>query len=184
VVQAALPGLARQAIQMYLAGGIVPTLSGPPPSLAAPGACFVTLKRDGVLRGCIGSAIAWRPLAVDLIDNAIKAATQDPRFPAVTSDEFNSLALSVSLLTPPQPIVIKNEADLLAQLRPGIDGLIIEDGERKALFLPAVWTQIPRPDEFLGHLKRKAGMTADHWSDGFRAARFTAIEIAENRSSL
>ena len=179
----ALPQIARQAIQMVLADPTArPTMNaGAPQPLLQAGAVFVTLKRQGQLRGCIGSPIAWRPLAEDLIDNAIKAATQDPRFPPVGRDEFGHLTLSVSLLTPPLPMTIRDEADLLVQLRPQIDGLIIEDGEKRALFLPSVWEQLPKARDFLDQLKRKAGMAPDHWSSGFKASRFQAVEIRENK---
>lgn len=149
-------------------------------ALAAPGAVFVTLKRaNGALRGCIGSPLAWRPLLVDLRDNAVKAATRDPRFPRVGAAELDDLRLSVSLLTPPQPMRVTDQADLLAQLRPGIDGLMIEDGAARALFLPSVWEQLPDPERFLSHLRLKAGLAPDHWSAGLRASRFQAVEFKD-----
>jgi AmmeMemoRadiSam system protein B/AmmeMemoRadiSam system protein A len=150
-----------------------------PETLQQDGAAFVTLKRQGALRGCIGSPLAWRSLAVDVADNAVKAALEDPRFPPLLPAELEDLDLSVSVLTPPVPMTIADEADLLAQLRPGIDGLIIEDGGHRALFLPSVWEQLPDPREFLGHLKRKAGLSPHHWSPGFRAQRFQAVEVKE-----
>lgn len=150
---------------------------GLPPPLRADGACFVTLTRRGQLRGCLGSAVAWRPLATDIIDNAAKTASQDPRFPPVSVAELDELDYSVSILTPPVPMVFADEADLLAQLRPRRDGLIIEDKGRRALFLPAVWEQVPAPRNFLEQLKLKAGLPPDHWSPDFRAQRFAAIEI-------
>jgi AmmeMemoRadiSam system protein B/AmmeMemoRadiSam system protein A len=141
------------------------------------GAVFVTLKRNGQLRGCIGSAIAWRPLLDDVTDNAFKAAFKDPRFPPLRPEELPGLDLSVSVLTPPVPMTFADQADLLAQLRPRIDGLIIEDGGRRALFLPSVWEQLPDKGQFLAHLKQKAGMPVNHWSTGFKASRFQAVEI-------
>lgn len=151
-----------------------------PGRLATPGAVFVTLTRRGDLRGCIGSPMAWRSLAEDIVDNAFKAAFGDPRFPPLQADELDGLALSVSVLTPPEPIRFADEADLLAQLRPRRDGLIIEDGRARALFLPAVWEQLPDPSTFLAHLKRKAGLAPGHWSPAFRASRFEAVEIGKN----
>lgn len=148
-----------------------------PARLSRPGACFVTLKLDGALRGCIGSPQAWRPLAEDLCDNATKAAFADPRFPPLTAQEWPRVTLSVSVLTPPQPMVFRDQNDLLAQLRPGTDGLIIEDQGRRALFLPSVWEQLPDKAQFLAHLKHKAGMAANHWSPSFRAQRFQAVEV-------
>lgn len=145
--------------------------------LKAPGACFVTLKKNGALRGCIGSAQAWRPLVDDVTENAAKAAFSDPRFPPVTPEEIEGLQLSVSVLTPPVPMRFMNEADLLAQLRPHVDGLIIEDAGKRALFLPSVWEQLPDAAHFLAHLKHKAGMPVDHWSPHFKASRFQAVEV-------
>ncbi|SEH26027.1 AmmeMemoRadiSam system protein B [Magnetospirillum fulvum] len=148
--------------------------------LDQPGAVFVTLTRQGELRGCIGSPQAWRPLAEDIVDNAFKAAFGDPRFLPLRPAELDGLALSVSVLTPPVAMRFTDEADLLAQLRPRRDGLIIEDGGARALFLPAVWEQLPAPRTFLAHLKRKAGLAPDHWSTTFRASRFEAVEIGKD----
>lgn len=154
------------------------TLENIPQVLREKGACFVTLKTaEKQLRGCIGSPVAHQPLVVDVATNAQKAAFKDPRFKQVTEDEFNTLRLSISVLSPQAPITIKDEADLLGQLRPGIDGLVISDGNRRALFLPSVWEQLPDPRTFLAHLKRKAGMAPDHWSPTFTANRFIAEEV-------
>ncbi|HLN22806.1 MAG TPA: AmmeMemoRadiSam system protein B, partial [Patescibacteria group bacterium] len=159
---------------MLTSGHPAPPATDIAPLLRGDGASFVTLRRDGDLRGCIGSATAWRALADDVADNAIKAAFADPRFPPLTPAELDGLDISVSVLTPPQPMTITGEADLLAQLRPGQDGLIIADGERSALFLPSVWEVLPDPAEFLAQLKRKAGMRPDHGSSRLTAQRFSA----------
>lgn len=169
--------LARTSIESGLQSGKPATVTVEPGPLAEPGAVFVTLKRYGQLRGCIGSAVAWRGLAEDVVDNAFKAAFKDPRFPPLTRDELDGLDLSVSVLTPPEPMTIVDQDDLLAQLRPRMDGLIIEDGARRALFLPSVWEQLPDKQAFLRHLKLKAGMEPDHWSPGFKASRFRAVEV-------
>ncbi|MGE5504260.1 MAG: AmmeMemoRadiSam system protein B [Actinomycetota bacterium] len=178
-----LTDLARRSIGAALAaGGKAPRLELPadaPERLREPGAVFVTLKRHGQLRGCIGSPTAWRPLGEDVVDNACKAAFGDPRFPPVSAAEVEELDLSVSVLTAPVPMTFAGEADLLAQLRPGIDGLIIEDQGRRALFLPSVWEQLPDKGAFLGHLKAKAGMSPGHFSPTFKASRFQAVEIKE-----
>jgi len=142
------------------------------------GASFVTLKRNGDLRGCIGTATARQPLVKDVVEHAYAAAFQDPRFPALSRRETKGLSLSVSVLSEPAPMHIENEHDLLAQLRPHVDGLIIRDAGRQALFLPAVWESLPDPVQFLRHLKLKAGMTAAHWSAGVLAWRFVAEEIS------
>lgn len=148
-----------------------------PPLLSAPGAAFVTLRRNGALRGCIGSAVATRPLIVDVVQHAYNAAFRDWRFPRLGLDELAGLQLSVSVLTPPVPMTFADEADLLAQLRPGTDGLVIEDAGRAALFLPSVWEEIREPRHFLTLLKLKAGLAADHFSPGFVARRFRSIEV-------
>ncbi len=147
------------------------------PLLAAPGAAFVTLRRrDGSLRGCIGSAAATRPLSVDVTRHAFNAAFRDPRFPRLEWLELPGLGLSVSVLTPPEPMQFADEADLLTQLRPGVDGLIIEDMGLRSLFLPSVWEEVPDPRKFLQLLKLKAGLEAQHFSMTFRAQRFRSIE--------
>lgn len=170
--------LARSSIENALSNGLGVSVPRPLSDLLTqPGAVFVTLKIEGQLRGCIGSPVAWRPLGQDLVDNAQKAAFQDPRFPPLTAEEWPEVELSVSVLTPPVPMNIRDETDLLAQLRPGIDGLIIEDHGHRALFLPSVWEALPKPKEFLGQLKRKAGMAEDHWSPHFKASRFLAVEL-------
>jgi len=142
------------------------------------GACFVTLKRAGHLRGCIGSAEAHRPLIDDIIANASKAAFHDPRFQAVVSEELADISLSISVLSQQTPMAFKDEADFFRQLRPGIDGLIIQDGPCRALFLPSVWEQLPDSGSFVTRLKIKAGLAPNHWSPDFKAWRFTALEIS------
>jgi hypothetical protein len=140
-------------------------------------ATFVTLQIAGQLRGCIGMLTACRPLIVDVAENAFAAAFEDPRFAPLAPREFDGLDIHLSILSPPEPMTVSDEADLLQQLRPGIDGLIIEDGARRATFLPSVWEELASPEEFLAHLKRKAGMRPDHWSRTFRAFRYTAESI-------
>ncbi len=148
-----------------------------PPLLAAPGAAFVTLRRNGMLRGCIGSAVATRPLIVDVTQHAFNAAFRDGRFPKLGLAELAGLELSVSVLTAPVPMAFSDEPDLLAQLQPGIDGLIIEDSGRAALFLPSVWQEVREPRQFLTLLKQKAGMAAGHFSPSFTARRFRSIDV-------
>ena len=160
-------------------GGPARVNAGPDlaPLLAAHGAAFVTLRRHGALRGCIGSPVAWRPLIADVVEHAFNAAFKDPRFPKLHLLELAGLKLSVSVLTPPTPIRFDGEADLLAQLRPGVDGLIIADAGHRSLFLPSVWAEIPDRRQFLMALKMKAGMPAGHFSAGFAAQRFRSIEV-------
>lgn len=151
-------------------------VAGVSPAIATIGACFVTLNKNGHLRGCIGSPEAWRPLATDVVANANRAAFHDPRFPPLSADECDGLSVHLSVLSPQQAIEFTDEADLLAHLVPGTDGLVINDHGLGALFLPAVWAQLPAPEAFLAHLKSKAGMDPDHWSSGFKAWRFIAAE--------
>ena len=148
------------------------------PELIENGACFVTLYRNGKLRGCIGSTLAHRALVVDVAENGFGAAFRDPRFKRLKETELAGLEISVSVLSRPFAMTFVDEADLLAQLRPGIDGLIIQDKGKRSLFLPSVWESLPRPDAFLHRLKLKAGFAADHWSETFQASRFVAEEMA------
>jgi len=153
-----------------------PALDTLPKEMSEIGACFVTLNKNDRLRGCIGSPEAWRPLATDVAENAFRAAFKDPRFPPLKADETAQLDIHLSVLSPAEPFTFSDEADLIAKLRVGEDGLIIEDQGRRALFLPSVWTQLPDPAHFLAHLKAKAGLGAAHWSDTFQAWRFIAAE--------
>jgi AmmeMemoRadiSam system protein B/AmmeMemoRadiSam system protein A len=122
------------------------------------GATFVTLMKNGELRGCIGSLQATRPLAVDVAENALGAAFRDPRFPALTAAEWPQCRVEVSLLSRPKPVRFADEADLLEQIRPGDDGLILEADGRRATFLPQVWESVPDKRGFLNELIRKAGL--------------------------
>jgi len=143
-----------------------------PPELWEPRATFVTLKRHGDLRGCMGRLEATRPLAVDLAGNAFAAAFQDSRFPPLAARELEGLELHISLLTRPEPILFTCEADLLRQLVPGRDGVILEAGARRGTFLPSVWEELPRPEAFLDHLKRKAGLPGHGETAGLKAYRY------------
>ena len=141
------------------------------------GASFVTLELDGILRGCIGSIIAHKPLIKDLIHNAHSAAFSDPRFPALTLNEYNRITIGVSLLSKPQRIEFETEEELLEELTPAIDGLIIRDGNFQSVFLPDVWEQLPDKNEFLGQLKLKAGLSKDYFSENLEAFKFNTTKI-------
>ena len=110
--------------------------------------------------------------------NGFSAAFKDPRFSPLDADELDEIELSLSLLSAPVPIVFSGEADLLSKLRPGVDGVIVEDSGRRTIFLPVVWKALPQARDFLTRLKVKAGLASDHWSDTFKASRFVAEEIS------
>ncbi len=147
------------------------------------GACFVTLHKSGALRGCIGSTVAYRPLVEDLVENTLAAAFRDPRFPPLRSEEMVETTLEVSLLEPLEAITFKNEQDLIRQLRPKVDGLMLESGSRRGLFLPAVWDGLPQAEEFVRKLKRKAGLEEDFWSSDLCAWRFTVSSWSESEQA-
>jgi AmmeMemoRadiSam system protein B/AmmeMemoRadiSam system protein A len=171
----ALLDAARAGIDFGIMHGKQPTvtLNNLPRPLLAMRATFVTLTLQGQLRGCIGSPAAHRPLMLDVMDSAYKAAFSDPRFAPLTAEELALLDIEISILSTPRSIAFKSQDELLAGLRPDRDGLIIDEAGRRALFLPKVWEAVPQPADFLAHLKAKAGLPADHWSDTFRAFRFT-----------
>ena len=135
-------------------------------ALSAHCGTFVTLKIRGQLRGCIGSLSASAPMVEGVRDNARNAAFHDPRFPPLSREELGQVAIEVSVLTDPMPLEYRGGEDLLAKLRPGLDGVIIRKGYARATFLPQVWEQLPRPEQFLAHLCMKAGLPADQWRQG------------------
>ena len=145
--------------------------------LTEQGACFVTIKINDDLRGCIGSLEAYRPLIEDVADNAFAAAFRDPRFPKLTDAEYEQLQYHISVLDKPQPMSFESEQDLLQQIRPGIDGLVLQDKHNRGTFLPAVWDSLPEAEDFLRHLKLKAGLSPNYWSDTIKVERYTAEDI-------
>jgi AmmeMemoRadiSam system protein B/AmmeMemoRadiSam system protein A len=149
---------ARRSIQSGLdkCDPYQPVLSDFPSELQQVRAVFVTLKIDEMLRGCIGTTEPVSPLIIAVADNAFSAAFKDPRFPSLTIEEFDNIQISISILTPKEAIQFSSETDLLKQLRPGTDGLIIESEGRRATFLPSVWESLPQANQFLHHLKLKA----------------------------
>lgn len=172
-----LTGMARAAIASKLSGNPVTVLY--PDWFKEPGATFVTLTQNGQLRGCIGSLEAHRPLGDDLLENARAAAFRDPRFAPLTAEELPRTRVEVSILSASTPIAFQDEADLLRQLRPGVDGIILEYGRHRSTFLPQVWEQLPDPRRFMAHLKQKAGLAADFWSNDLRIARYTVDKYKE-----
>jgi len=140
-------------------------------------ACFVTLHLAGALRGCVGTLRARLPLVQQVAQSAFAAAFRDPRFAPVARDEVDQLVLHISVLSRPVPLRVGSEAELLAALRPGVDGLVLTEGARSGTFLPAVWESIPEPSDFLAHLRHKAGLPAGYWSDTLTVERYTAESI-------
>lgn len=172
-----LVALARAAISSQF--GLTFSVNGDAAFLQRPGATFITLKNNGQLRGCIGSLSVHRSLLDDVRANARAAAFQDPRFGPLRFEELDSIRIEVSLLSALQPMVFSDEADALSQLRPGIDGLVLECGDKRGTFLPQVWENLPEPRAFLKELKRKAGLAADFWDAGLRLSRYTVAKWAE-----
>ena len=172
--RATLHAIARQSIQSGLrygrALGVDPDHY--PPTLRPVRATFVTLEIDVELRGCIGTLEARQALVIDVAEHAYAAAFNDPRFPRLRTEEFAGLDIHISVLSPPEPVSFDSEEDLLVKLRPGIDGVILSLGERRATFLPAVWEDLPDPRLFINHLKRKAGLGADFWDANLKIQRY------------
>ena len=146
-------------------------------TLQQPAATFVTLQRHHQLRGCIGTLTAHQPLVTDVAEHAFAAAFQDRRFAPLEATELDDLDIHISILTPATPMSFKSEEDLITQLQPGIDGLILEEGFHKGTFLPSVWESLPDARSFLQHLKLKAGLPQNHWSNQIRISRYTTLSI-------
>ena len=176
-----LPALARQAIEHALGARPDSGLAAWQDAdwLQAPGASFVTLTRQGQLRGCIGTLEAHRPLRLDIECNAVAAALRDPRFMPLRQGELAGIRVEVSVLSTPEALQFGCEADALAQLRPGTDGILLDCGSRRSTFLPQVWEQLPQPADFLFQLKRKAGLPGDFWHPALSLQRYTVAKFKE-----
>lgn len=157
--------LARKWIETAVQGKQVPkiVLEKYPLALREEGAAFVTLTRSGKLRGCIGAIEAYQPLVQDVCEHAVAAATEDYRFEPVRAEELANLKIEISRLTRPEKLQFQDAEDLLAQLRPGIDGVVVREGFRRATFLPQVWDKIPDKQQFLENLCLKMGAPANYW---------------------
>ena len=149
--------------------------------LHEPGATFVTLTQQGQLRGCIGSLEAHRPLAQDVRENAQAAAFRDPRFSPLAVEEFEFTSVEVSLLTPAMPLAFSDEADFMAQLRPGLDGIVFQYGRHRSTFLPQVWESLPDSVQFMQQLKRKAGLPPNFWHEEVSISRYEVTKWKEGR---
>ena len=133
------------------------------PKLQEKGACFITIKKNGVLRGCVGSIEAVHPLIQDVQERAVAAAFQDYRFPSLTLPELDEISIEISRLTQPRKLTYEDGEDLIAKLRPRIDGVILRHQTRRATFLPQVWEQLPNPELFLNRLCAKMGLDQSIW---------------------
>lgn len=177
-----LPSLVRNHLQQALTGQPgtnAQALTARYPDLGNLGASFVTLTKAGTLRGCIGSLAAHRSLAEDLLDNGVAAAVRDPRFPPVTADELALLKVEVSILSPAQPLSYRDADDLLALLKPGVHGVILQKDGYRSTFLPQVWEQLPNPKMFLEHLCKKAGLSGDCWQHNPQISTYTVEKVKE-----
>ena len=174
---AALLRLARAAIGEQL--GKPAPAGASQARLQEPGATFVTLTQQGQLRGCIGSLEAHRALLHDVRENALAAAFRDPRFSPLAEEEFEITRVEVSLLTTPEPLAFRDEADFMAQLRPGVDGIVFQYGRHRSTVLPQVWENLPEPQQFMQQLKRKAGLPPNFWHEEVSIARYEVTKWKE-----
>ena len=161
----ALLHMARETVQLTADRQSLPhlNLADYSEDLRQDGASFVTLTIGEQLRGCIGALEAYQPLVMGVQEHAAAAASEDYRFPRVRPEEVLQIQIEISRLTPTQALLYENWQDLIAQLRPGLDGVLIRDGRRRATFLPQVWEKLPDPHNFLSHLCVKMEAPEDYW---------------------
>ena len=176
-----LLSLARESIAHGIMHGTVLPVSAESHSetLQKNGASFVTLHSDEQLRGCIGTLSAYRSLVSDVVENAFNAAFRDPRFSPLRHDELKTAHIHIEVLNPAELLSFESEKDLIAMLRPGIDGLVLRENNLSGTFLPSVWSSLPDPEVFLQQLKRKAGLPATYWSDSIVVERYTTEAFEE-----
>jgi hypothetical protein len=184
--QTILLGVALASIKAGLQSGhaLQPDTGAYPPALVETRASFVTLQQNNVLRGCIGSLEPRTSLVNSVADNAFAAAFRDPRFPALTAPELADLTIQLSVLGDLQPVACDSEADLLGQLQPGIDGWVIQERGSRGTFLPSVWESLPDPRLFLQHLKNKAGLASDYWSDTIEIWRYSTESFSASARDI
>jgi AmmeMemoRadiSam system protein A len=147
------------------------------PALRAKRASFVTLRRSGKLRGCIGTLEGNVPLVVGVAENAFKAAFRDPRFSPLDEADVPEIEIHISILSPLERVEVLSESDLLAKLRPGVDGVMLRQGLQQGTFLPSVWEDLPDAAQFVRQLKRKTGLSTEYWSDDLEVWLYTAESI-------
>ena len=177
--RAALLDVARRSIERGVREGAALEVDpgAYPEALRVHRATFVTLRREGELRGCVGSLVPLRPLVVDVAQSAFHAAFRDYRLPSIEARELPELDVHISVLGPLERIQAGSEEALLAQLRPKVDGLLLREGSLQGTFLPAVWESLPEPRAFLAELKRKAGLPENHWSETLEVHRYEVESI-------
>lgn len=178
--------LARDTVEAVVRGEGIPTVSrgDVDPLLYEHSGVFVTLEKNGRLRGCIGHIIAQEPLVQAVIDNSISAATRDSRFNRVGPGELDDIKVEVSILTAPKDLDYADGDDLLNKLRPDVDGVVLKKGWNSATYLPTVWAQIPDKKQFLSNLCRKAGLSTDCWKKGVGIKTYQAIVFSEEGFDL
>ncbi|MDZ7845094.1 MAG: AmmeMemoRadiSam system protein A [Anaerolineales bacterium] len=159
--------LAREALNCKTRGENIPQpdLADYSPAVREKRACFVTLKKGSKLRGCVGCLEARQPLVYEVRDRAVAAGYQDFRFPPVQAEELPQITIEISYLSPPEPLVYQNPEELVEKLNPGVDGVVLARGNRKATFLPQVWEQLPAPEQFLSRLCLKMGEQPQAWQE-------------------
>ncbi|MDH5171620.1 MAG: AmmeMemoRadiSam system protein A [Gammaproteobacteria bacterium] len=173
--------IARDSIHAGLHGAAGTARDRPalPPALEAERGAFVTLTRRTRLRGCIGTIEPGGPLARTVAESAYSAAFRDPRFPQLRPEELEGTSIEISVLTPMEPLAAASREALIAQLRPGVDGLVLQDGRHRSTFLPKVWEQLADPDAFLDQLLAKAALPPDHWSASMRVHRYQTFAFSD-----
>lgn len=177
-----LLALARQGLEAAVLNQAPPTLDveSLPAALRQPGSSFVTLTREGQLRGCIGGLLAEEPLWADVRRHAAQVALDDYRFRPVVAEELPLIEIEVSVLTPPVPLPYNAPADLPRLLRPGVDGVVLLAGRQRATFLPQVWEHVPDPEQFLSLLCKKLGAHPEQWRrGGFEVQTYQVIQFSE-----
>lgn len=173
--------IARGAIECAAAGVERPAQPAPTGEgvLQARLGTFVTLTIGRALRGCIGTLQGSEPLYHAVADAAYSAARRDPRFQPLQADELAATRIEISVLSPTETLRVDSREALLAALRPGVDGLLLEEGRMRSTFLPKVWEQLPEPEQFLAQLLAKAGLPQDHWSDTLQIRRYRALTFGD-----
>lgn len=174
--QKAMIGIVRNTLIHGARLGLKPVLNydfRTPMPLRSQRACFVTLKIDNQLRGCVGTIYPHRSLLNDVAYNAYASGFLDKRFSPVREDEIARIECDISILSSPCPLIFNNEDELLAQLVPYKEGLIIGCGQQRAVYLPTVWQHFPLPQLFLKSLKKKMGVEENFWSNEIWAQSFT-----------